>query len=246
MMREWIFEIRSRPFVLLVTLFLLVTLLVYAGATEPLDEAVQSALHQGSAGNPALDGVMQYVTETGDVFNMMIFGIIILLIPRTRRIGITLMILIVISTLLAGYIKCGVDRYGPEYEFEGVSFPVNISTDTFALFCEGSYGASYPAGHAARAMVFGVILGYALSGRFPRGAYLMMAYPVLISLSRMYVMQHYMMDVVGGMIMGAMLAGVLAHKTKLYKMFEEGGESNGVGSSRGDDANAATAQGGPK
>ena len=211
---------RSRPFVLLGVLFLAVTFLVYGQVTAPLDESVQSILHE-NVGNPTLDVIMQSVTETGDVFNMLVFGVVILLIPRTRRIGITLMILIVISTLLAGYVKCGVDRNSPDYEFEGVPFPVNISRDTFALFCEGSIAASYPAGHAARAMIFGIILGYALSDRFPRGAYLMLLYPALISLSRMYVMQHYLMDVVGGVIMGAMLAGVLAHRTKLYKIFEQ-------------------------
>lgn len=220
-MREWIFEIRSRSFVLLVAAFLLITFFVYGGATTPLDEAVQSALYHDVIGDRTFDAIMQYVTETGDVFNMMIFGIIVLLIPRTRRIGITLMILIVITTLLAGYVKCGVDRLGPDYEFEGVPFPVNISRDTFALFCEGSFDSSYPAGHAARAMVFGVILGYALSDRFPRGAYLMLAYPALISFSRMYVMQHFLLDVIGGIIIGAMLAGVLAYQTKLYKIFEK-------------------------
>lgn len=219
-MREWMFEVRSRPFVLLAALLAAVSLMVYGGATAPLDEAVQSALYH-AVGDPALDGIMQYVTEAGDVFNMMVFAIAILLIPRTRRIGITIMILIVISTLLAGYVKCGVDRNGPEYEFEGVPFPVSISRDTFALFCEGSIAASYPAGHAARAMALAAVLGYALSGRFPRGAYLILLYPALMSVSRVYVMQHYMMDVVGGVIMGAMLAGVLMHKTKLYRMFEE-------------------------
>ena len=63
-------------------------------------------------------------------------------------------------------------------------FPVPISQDTFALFCEGGYNASYPSGHAARSMIFAIIFGYALSERFPRGAYLMLMYPVIVSLSR--------------------------------------------------------------
>ncbi len=75
-----------------------------------------------NVGNPTLDIFMQYVTESGDVFNMMIFAIIVLLIPKTRRIGITLLILIVIATLLTGYIKCGVDRDRPDFEYIGVEF----------------------------------------------------------------------------------------------------------------------------
>jgi undecaprenyl-diphosphatase len=152
---------------------------------------------------------------------MLGFGIFMLLIKKTRRIGITLMILIVFSTILTGYIKCGVDRDRPDFEYVGVSFPVEISRDTFALFCEGGYNASFPSGHAARAMIFGIILGYALSERFPKGCYLLLLYPVLISISRVYVLQHFPMDVIGGSILGALLAGVLAKRTKLYLIFKK-------------------------
>jgi len=144
-----------------------------------------------------------------------------LLIKKTRRVGITLMILIVLSTLLTGYIKCGMDRDRPDFDYEGVPFPIQISRDTFALFCEGGYNASYPSGHAARAMIFGIILGYALSERFPRGSYLLLLYPLLVSISRVYVLQHFPMDVIGGAILGVMLAGVMSKKTKLYKIFEK-------------------------
>ena len=162
---------------------------------------------------------MQYVTESGEAVWMLAFAILILVIRKTRRIGITLMILIVISTLLTGYIKCGVDRDRPDFEYEGTPFPVPISQDTFALFCEGGYDASFPSGHAARSMIFAIIFGYALSERFPRGAYLMFLYPVMISLSRVYVLQHFPMDVIGGSIIGIMLAGVMAKRTKLYQYF---------------------------
>ena len=219
-MQNWIFDIRSRSFVLLTILFLILTAFVYYEVTESFDQSIVSSLSQ-NVGNPTLDLIMQYVTETGDVFNMMGFGILMLIIPKTRRIGITLMILIVLSTLLTGYIKCGVDRDGPDFEYEGIPFYVEISRDTYALFCEGGYDASYPSGHAARTMIFGIILGYALSERFPRGAYLLFLYPVMVSISRIYVLQHFPMDVIGGAVIGIMLAGVMAKRTKLYKLFDK-------------------------
>jgi undecaprenyl-diphosphatase len=219
-LQNWLFDIRSRSFVFLTILFLILTTIVYFGITESFDQSV-ILFFSNYVGNQSLDLFMQYVTESGDVFNMLIFGIIVLIIPKTRRIGITLMILIVLATLLTGYIKCGVDRDRPDFEYDGVPFPVTISRDTFALFCEGGYDASYPSGHAARAMIIGIILGYALSHRFPRGAYLMFLYPVMISISRIYVLQHYPMDVIGGAVIGAMLAGVMAKRTKLYKFFEK-------------------------
>ena len=217
-MQNWIFDIRSRSFVLLTIFFLIITALVYFGITESFDQGVISFFSE-NVGNPTLDLIMQYVTESGEAVWMLAFAILILVIRKTRRIGITLMILIVISTLLTGYIKCGVDRDRPDFEYEGTPFPVPISQDTFALFCEGGYDASFPSGHAARSMIFAIIFGYALSERFPRGAYLMFLYPVMISLSRVYVLQHFPMDVIGGSIIGIMLAGVMAKRTKLYQYF---------------------------
>ena len=219
-MKNWLFDIRSRSFVLLTILFLILTSFVFFELTDDFDQNVIRFFSE-NVGNSTLDLFMQYLTETGDVFNMMVFAIILLVIPKTRRIGITLLILIVISTLLTGYIKCGVDRDRPDFEYLGVEFPVQISRDTFSLFCEGGFDASYPSGHAANSMIFAIILGYALSERFPRGAYLIFIYPVMISFSRLYVLQHFPMDVIGGTIIGVMLAGVMANRTKLYQIFDK-------------------------
>jgi len=218
-MQKLIFDIRSRPFVLTVLAFLFVTILVYWEVTQEFDESV-SLYFQSIAGNVALDLTMQLISEIGDVYYMLIFAIVLLIIKKTRRIGLALMILLVLATLLTGYIKCGVDRDRPSLDFEGTPFPIELSQDTFALFCEGSFNASYPSGHAARATIFGIILGFALSQRFPRGCYLLLLYPLLMSISRIYVIHHFPMDVIGGTILGIMLAGVIAKKTKLLKDFE--------------------------
>ena len=219
-MQNWIFDIRSRSFVLLVISFVIVSMLVYFQITESFDQLIISFVAD-NVGNPTLDIIMQFITESADISYMLGFGILMLLIKKTRKVGITLMILIVLSTLLAGYIKCGIDRDRPDFDYEGAQFPVKISRDTFTLFCEGGYDASYPSGHAARAIIFGIVLGYVLSERFPRGSYLLLLYPLLVSISRVYVLQHFPMDVIGGTILGVMLAGVMAKKTKLYKIFEK-------------------------
>jgi len=199
---------------------LIILALVYFEITDSFDQAVIFFVSE-NVGNPILDIIMQSITESGDTFYMLGFGVITLIIKKTRRIGITLMILIVLSTLLTGYIKCGVDRDRPDFQYEGVYFPVEISQDTFALFCEGGANASFPSGHAARSIVFGIVLAFVLSERFPRGCYLLFSYPILVSISRVYVLQHFPMDVFGGAVLGIMLTGVLAHRTKLYKIFDK-------------------------
>jgi undecaprenyl-diphosphatase len=194
--------------------------LVYYDITEEFDQSSVQGF-QSIAGNSALDFFMQSISEIGDVYYMLIFGIALLIIKRTRRVGITIMILLVMTTILTGYIKCGVDRDRPDLEFLGNPYVIALSDDTFSLFCEGGFNASFPSGHAARAAVFGVILGYALSERFPRGCYLLLLYPILMSISRVYVLQHFPMDVIGGIILGLLLAGSVGQKSKLYKLFEK-------------------------
>ncbi|MFM9876048.1 MAG: phosphatase PAP2 family protein [Nitrosarchaeum sp.] len=219
-LQNWFFDIRSRSFVLLAISFVLVSLLVYFDITESFDQTLIS-FTADHVGNPSMDFVMQLITESGDTIWMLGFGIIMILIKKTRKIGITLMILIVLSTLLTGYIKCGVDRDRPDFEYDGSPFPVKISRDTFALFCDGGANASYPSGHAARSIIFGIIFAFALSQRFPRGSYLLFLYPILICISRVYVLQHFPMDVIGGIILGVILTGVISKRTKLDKIFEK-------------------------
>ncbi|EPA04987.1 hypothetical protein BG20_I0903, partial [Candidatus Nitrosarchaeum limnium BG20] len=121
-MQNWLFDIRSRSFVLLVVGFVILSLLVHFQITEEFDQSIISYV-SGHVGNPLFDTAMQIITESGDSFYMLGFGVLMLLIKKTRRIGITLMILIVLSTILTGYIKCGMDRERPDFDYEGAPFP---------------------------------------------------------------------------------------------------------------------------
>ena len=185
-----------------------------SGATGGADAAA-SAYFYGLAGNAAADLFMQSVTEAGDVFYMLAFAVAMIVVRPTRRIGITLMILLVLATLVTGYVKCGVERERPPHEFAGTPFPLDLSGDTFSLFCAGGYGASYPSGHVARAAVFGIVMAFVVSERFPRGCYLVLLYPALMALSRVYLVEHYPSDVIASGILGSLLAGALARKTRL-------------------------------
>ena len=124
----------------------------------------------------------------------------------------------VVGTIAAGYIKgYVVDNPRPSLEFLGTTFPFEIGKDTFVLGTDGSF----PSGHVTRAASVALVIGFALSQRFPRGCYLIWIFPILESISRVYVLQHYTMDVFGGIIFGILIAGTLGKKLKLFEIFKK-------------------------
>ena len=216
-MQNWLFDVRSRPFLILSVAFIVMALLVHNQVTKDFDTNTLLAF-QSAAGNHTVDVIMWIVTEIGDVRWLMLFSIVLLIIRPTRRTGLILLLSLVAGTIATGYIKGYlIANDSPDLEFLGTKLPSDIGKDTFVL----GTGGSFPSGHATRASMTALIIGYALSRRFPKGCYLIWIFPVVEAISRLYVLQHFPMDVFGGFVFGILMAGIIGRKLKLVEIFKK-------------------------
>src|SRR5437588_15867 len=214
-MQRWLFDLRSRKFILLLVSFLILASLAYTKVIAPLDNGVENYVH--SLGNYApVDYTMQIFTELGWILYVIIISFILLIKKSTRRLGLVLLLSIIIGSMLSAYLRCYIGYESPTLKFEGAHLSLKYAAD-IGVPC--AIDGSFPAGHTVRTTIFAFVLGFALSKRFPRGCYILWVYPILVSISRVYLMEQFPLDLVGGALLGLLVANIVSKTLKLELIF---------------------------
>jgi undecaprenyl-diphosphatase len=168
--------------------------------------------------NAALDAPMIALTVSGDLTTMFLVGIILTVLRRTRRLGLTVLITIVVISVLLMYVKPLFGRPLPPYQFSPrIPLPENFKLEEDVLgFTHVAY--SFPSGHETRAVAFAFIAGYYLTMRYGKIGHVIWAYPILVGVSRSYVFAHHPSDLIASAVLGIIIANICAKLAKLDKV----------------------------
>jgi undecaprenyl-diphosphatase len=209
---------RTMYFVALVAVFVIFTMVVASGATFEADDAV-SRYFKSIHGNAYLDAAMIAITTLGDMTTLFVFGIVITIIRRTRKVGMIFLIALVTLAVAVMYIKPLVGREIPPYGFDpAIDLPENFTLESDSPGPIAA-GFSYPSGHTANATALAFIVGFALYNKSKTAAYTLWAFPVIIGITRLYLTQHYPTDIIGGFLFGGIVSVVLSNAMKLDQPF---------------------------
>lgn len=213
-------KLKTREFGIIVLSFIVLSFLVSIGATNNIDKVITNYFYQ-IGGNPTIDIMMVIISSIGDLFFMLIVGIILTIIRRTRKIGLTFLISIVILSISIMYIKPIIDRPSPIEQFTPhYHLPENYTIEKDSMM-PIARDLSFPANSIARDTAFIVIIGYWLI--FFKNSTLMSrllwVFPFLVGLSKLYLLQHYFFDILGGMLYGLIISMVLCKVLKLNEPY---------------------------
>ncbi len=147
--------------------------------------------------NSDLNQTFLWLNKLGEEFTALIIGLVILFIrPFKDFLGFLLAASIV--SLLVFVFK--------NYLFPGVDRPKEVLGPVLKLV-EGLYinsSNSFPSGHTAAAFTYFTYLCFLVKNNFAKAGLLILA--ILAGLSRIYLAQHFLIDVVAGSVLGLCLA----------------------------------------
>lgn len=139
------------------------------------------------------DRLMKFITRTGDGYLYPVLGVIILLLDRETGFNIVLSGLLAFAIELPIFriLKLKTTRRRPFEVIPGIKNLIQ-PPDRY----------SFPSGHTAAAFIMAIVIGHG----FPVLIIPMIAWAVLVGLSRIYLGVHYPTDVLAGMIGGTGVA----------------------------------------
>jgi undecaprenyl-diphosphatase len=205
--------IRSSRFIFLAGFFILVTFLVNIGAFNTINQTVLNALDKVRFNQTSMY-VLIAIAVFGEVVNIIIVSIILTVVRSTRKMGMIIMITIVILSILLTYLKpiAGQKRPPTLENMPGLPKGFNLENDSVISFAQDF---SYPSVHFASMTAFTYLVGLVLSKRHFKASKVIWIYPLTVGTSQMMLHQYYVIDLLGGFLIGMIISIVTSNVMKL-------------------------------
>jgi len=192
----------------LAVLFCVLTALVKTNTLSGFESSVYAALSQLSS--PGLTTIMTSITDLGSSFSVVAVVLMLLLIPATRKTyGVPAAISSIVGAGAIVVLKDLIERVRPPQD----------------LWLVTESGYSFPSGHALSCTVlFVIILLIVFRKHKELNARLLIlvaaiVIPLLVGTSRIYLGVHYAGDVLGGFIIGVLIALLVDTILQRFKAF---------------------------
>ena len=214
----WLIEIRSIQLAVLAIIFVALTIAVALHLTSSIDNFVY-IYFKSVYRSTNVDAVMIAATSFGDVSTLLIIAVVLTIIRRTRKMGMIFLTIIVVTAILVMYIKPIIGRPGPPYKFEPtLRLPEHFIIEDDSIM-PSVRNFSYPSNHLAIATSFAFIIGFRLNRTSRILGSIIWSFPILIAITKLYIMQHYLTDVISGSMLGVVVSIMLSNMMGLDKPF---------------------------
>jgi undecaprenyl-diphosphatase len=203
---------------ILIIISVTLTAMVASNATVYVDMSI-AKYFKSIQGNANVDVTIIIITSFADVSSLVLVAIILTIIRRTRKTGMIFLTTIVVIAILVMYVKPLIGRDIPPYRFEpAILLPKHFVIEDDSLVSPART-FSYPSNHIAEATAFAFIVGFGLNRKSRTAGLLIWSFPVIIAFTKLYIMQHYLTDILSGFVLGLIVSIILSNIMGLDKPF---------------------------
>jgi undecaprenyl-diphosphatase len=201
----------------ILSLFIIFTIFVHLRLFFPIDSFIFDNFSYYNPGQFLLYSFV-IISSFGEVVNLIFVAILFTIIRRTRKMGMILMIAIMTIAISISYLKPIVAQPKPPESQKIPVLPKGFQLESDSLLTEAR-NFSYPSNHTAIITAFTYIVETVIRLKTKKYSFLLWILPPMIMFSNLALGLNYLSDLIGGLLLGLIIAITLSRILKLEVPF---------------------------
>jgi undecaprenyl-diphosphatase len=201
----------------ILSLFIIFTIFVHLRLYFPIDSFIFENFSYYNPGQFLLYSFV-IISSFGEVVNLIFVAILFTIIRRTRKMGMILMIAIMTIAISISYLKPIVAQPKPPESQKIPVLPKGFQLESDSLLTEAR-NFSYPSNHTAIITAFAYIVETVIRLKTKKYSFLLWILPPMIMFSNLALGLNYLSDLIGGLLLGLIIAITLSRILKLEVPF---------------------------